>query len=490
MGMSIVPKIILIELNEVPFRVFDAFCEKHPESELSGLMKRCHQFVTTCEDEIELDPWISWPTLHRGVTDRQHRILSLGQVLDKVDEQYPPIWRLLTAGGRTAGIFGSLHSSHIPSSTEQYKFYLPDFFDDQVFAHPPVLHGFQSFTLDMTRRSARNVDSAIPRSAVLGFMRSATQLGFSPSTAYEIVSQLMHERKEPRVRLRRRSLQALLAADVFTRMLRKDMPDFSTLYTNHVAAAMHRYWRAAFPTDYDSSLLQADWQQQYGAEVLESMRITDKIIGKLRRFVDDRDDTKLLIASSMGQCATDHPPSTGLYTVRNLEKFLAAFGVERGQFQQRHAMVPCAGFVVDAVTRDRLKQQLDQFRIGDTTNLESEKEISPMSYGLHDGNFFSLYMNFDGYSGEHVGYVGNRAMSFEDLGIEFFPHEDGVSVTAHHHPDGVLLVYDRKRPPSAIARQRISTLEIAPALLGHYGIRPPDYMTTPGVAIRNALAAA
>ena len=170
---------------------------------------------------------------------------------------------------------------------------------------------------------------------------------------------------------------------------------------------------------------------------------------------------------------------------------MAAFGVDRSQFQQRHAMVPCTGFVVDAPTRDKLKKQLEQFRIEDITILESEKEISPMSYGLHDGNFFSLYMNFDDYSGEHVGYVGNQAMSFEDLGIEFFPHEDGVSVTAHHHPDGVLLVYGQKRPPpSGTPRQRISTLEVAPALLGHYGIKPPDYMATPGAAIQIALAAA
>lgn len=486
--MSIDRKIIQLELNEVPFRVIDEYCKNNPDSEFSALIKRSHQFVTTCEDEIELDPWISWPTLHRGVTDRQHRILSLGQVLDKVDEQYPPIWRLLTAGGRTAGIFGSLHSSHIPASTKQYKFYLPDFFDDRVFAHPAVLQDFQSFTLDMTRRSARNVDAAIPRGAALKFLRSALALGFSPNTAYEIFSQLMFERREPRVRLRRRSLQALLTADVFTCMLRKDLPDFSTLYTNHVAAAMHRYWRAAFPTDCDPDLIDLKWQELYGSEILESMRITSKIIGKLRRFVDDRKDTTLVIASSMGQCATNHPPSTGLYTIRNLEKFVAAFGINRGQFQQRHAMVPCTGFIVDSSIAAKLSERLDQFKIDGRMMVQSEKEISPMSYGLHDGIFFSLYVNFDAYSGEHVGYVGNQAMSFEDLGIGFFPHEDGVSVTAHHHPDGSLLIYDPSNPASGTGRQRISTLEIAPALLEHYRISPPNYMATPGAALRDALA--
>jgi hypothetical protein len=489
--MSIDPKVILFELNEVPFQVLDEFCKKYPGSELSALMKRSRQFITTCEDEIELDPWISWPTLHRGVTDRQHRILSLGQVLDKVDAKYPPIWRILTAGGRTAGIFGSLHSSHIPPSMKQYKFYLPDFFDEHVFAHPAVLKGFQSFNLNMTRRSARNVDAAIPRTAAVEFMRSTVKLGLSPKTAYAIFAQLMNERREPRVRIRRRSLQALLTADVFTSMLRKEMPDFSTLFTNHVAAAMHRYWRAAFPNDCDASLIDAEWQKLYSSEILEAMKITDKILGKLRRFVDDRKDTKLLIASSMGQCATNHPPSTGLYTITNLEKFLSSFGIDRGLFRQRHAMVPCTGVIVDASIRDRLKKQLDQFRIEDSVMFESDKEVSPMSYGIHDGSFFSLYMNFDAYSGQHIGYVGNQAISFDDLGIGFIPHEDGVSVTAHHHPDGVLLIYDQRDDlGSRIRRQRISTLEIAPALIQYYGMTLPSYMATPGTAIRDALAMA
>jgi hypothetical protein len=367
---------------------------------------------------------------------------------------------------------------------------MPDFFDDRVFAHPAVLEGFQSFTLEMTRRSARNVDLAIPRSAAAKFMRSAISLGFSLGTACEIFAQLLDERREPRVRIRRRSLQALLTADVFVSMLRKDLPDFSTLYTNHVAAAMHRYWRAAFPTDCDSSLIEVEWQKLYSTEILESMRITDKMLGKLRRFVDGRNDVTLLIASSMGQCATSHPPSKGMYTIRDTEKFLAAFGIDRGQFRRRHAMVPCIGFIVDASVADKLKEQLNHFRVDGSTMLESEREISPMSYGFHDGNFFSLYMNFDAYSGEHVGYIGNQAMSFEDLGIGFFPHEDGVSVTAHHHPDGVLLIYGQKNRPSGTQRQRISTLEITPALLEHYRIRPPNYMVTPRAAIRDALAVA
>jgi hypothetical protein len=481
-------KLIFFELNEVPFRVVDAFCQTYPDSEISSLMNDSAQLITTCEDEVELDPWISWPTLHRGVSDTKHRILTLGQTLDTVDNQYPPMWRIITKAGRTAGIFGSLHSSHVPPSMDAYKFYLPDFFDDKVFAYPKFLEGFQQFNLEMTRRSARNVNTSIPRSAVLGFLRSAVATGFSIDTAREIIAQLADERKEKRVRLRRRSLQSLLMADVFTRLLGRDMPDFSALYSNHVAAAMHRYWAAAFPGDYNPNLTSPDWQKLYENEVFEAVRIASKIIGNLRRVVDSRRDTLLLIASSMGQHATSHPPSEGLYTIRDMGKFMANFGVSEHQFHQKHAMVPCTGAVVDASVSRDFQRKLNQFRIGESRMVESERELHPMSYALHEGNFFSLYVNFDDYTGEHVGYVGNEPKTFEDLGIGFLTNEDGVSVTAHHHPDGILLIYDPTRRARGGARARVSTLEIAPAVLASYGIATPDYMVKPSDVLRQALA--
>jgi hypothetical protein len=277
-------------------------------------------------------------------------------------------------------------------------------------------------------------------------------------------------------------------ADVFARLLKRDMPDFATFYSNHVAAAMHRYWAAAFPDDSDSNLTSPEWRSLYAGEVFEAVRISSKIIGKLRRLVDARKDTVLLIASSMGQSATDHPPSEGLYTIRDIGKFMANFGVADGQYRQKHAMVPCTGVLVDESVRDDLHRKLSQFRIGESKMLESETEVSPMSYALHDGNFFSLYVNFDAYTGEHVGYIGNEPKTFEDLGIGFLPHEDGVSVTAHHHPEGILLIYDPARRAGEGSRLHISTLEIAPALLAHYGIAAPHYMVKPSDVLRQALA--
>lgn len=206
--------IVFLEINEVPFKVLDYYAQRRPKSAIARLLEESTQFVTICHDEVELDPWISWPTLHRGVTDSMHGILRLGQVLDLVDAKYPPIWRILAEHDVPVGVCGSIHSGHIPEDLSSYPFYVPDFFDDEVFAHPAHLIPFQRFNLGMTRRSGKNVDAAVPLNLLKDFLRSVPHLGISLQTAWSIARQLLDERAQPRVKLRRRSMQGLLAADI------------------------------------------------------------------------------------------------------------------------------------------------------------------------------------------------------------------------------------------------------------------------------------
>src|SRR5215468_8012532 len=112
--------VILLEANEIPRRLVEDHIARRPDGALAALVERSNTWVTECEDELELDPWISWPTLHRGVIDSRHGIHHLGQSLETADEKYPPVWRLLTEAGVDVGVFGSLHSSHVPPDAEQY----------------------------------------------------------------------------------------------------------------------------------------------------------------------------------------------------------------------------------------------------------------------------------------------------------------------------------------------------------------------------------
>src|SRR5262249_44070452 len=121
-------KLILFELNEVPHRVVDQFCRWRPKSWLARALPRMKKFQTYAEDVAPLDPWITWPTLHRGVNDEKHGILNFGQDLREVNRQYPPVWELLAARGVKVGVCGSLHSYPMPEDLNSYAFYIPDTF--------------------------------------------------------------------------------------------------------------------------------------------------------------------------------------------------------------------------------------------------------------------------------------------------------------------------------------------------------------------------
>ena len=70
-------KIILFELNEVPWRVMKDYCDKHPDTFLAQNIKKCFKYETVTPDEGHLSPWITWPTMHRGVDSHKHHITDL-----------------------------------------------------------------------------------------------------------------------------------------------------------------------------------------------------------------------------------------------------------------------------------------------------------------------------------------------------------------------------------------------------------------------------
>ena len=84
-------KIILFELNEVPFRIIDYFTDGHPESTLAKALPNCRKFETFSEDSGHLSPWTTWPTVHRGVPNDAHFIANFGQDLSEIDSEFPPV---------------------------------------------------------------------------------------------------------------------------------------------------------------------------------------------------------------------------------------------------------------------------------------------------------------------------------------------------------------------------------------------------------------
>jgi len=301
-------KIILFELNEVPVRIFEHYRASHPDSTLARPLPHCFKYESYTEDRGWLEAWITWPTLHRGVSNEKHHIADFRQDLSEHDKEFPPVWKLLTQNGIKSGVFGSLHTYPMPSDLNNYTFFMPDTFAAGSECFPDDITAFQAFNLRMARESARNVSRRIPWQDALDLLTKVPKLGFKMSTGEDLAQQLLSERSQPWMRTRRRSYQAVLAFDIFMKYLANTTPSFATFFTNHVASLMHRYWAAVFSGDYQNFEFTDEWVKTYRNEIDFTMGKFAAFYEELVRFVDQNTDYQLWVATSMGQAATRAKP--------------------------------------------------------------------------------------------------------------------------------------------------------------------------------------
>jgi hypothetical protein len=468
-------KLILFELNEVPLRVVDEFCAKYPRSCLATLLPRCAQFASFAEDSGHLSPWITWPSLHRGVANDRHGIESFGQPLDEIDRAFPPLWDVLARQGVSTGVFGSLHSytSFAPDRQQKYAFYVPDTFAAGSECFPERLSVFQELNLAMVRDSPRNVAARLPWRAALAMLAAAPGLGLKPATLIDAGRQLISERLQPARRVRRRTYQAILAFDVFFRQLRTHQPAFATFFTNHVASAMHRYWAARFPDDYREFGFDQSWVETYRGEIDFALHKLDRCLARLVRFVERRREHQLWIATSMGQAATIARPVRTQLFITDLACFLRELGVPEDAWRRRPAMAPDTNFVVDKPYEPICATALAELRL----------QGQPLDWRRAAGGFFTVRLGQADLAekSDCLQRLG-RALPLAECGLANVRIEDQSNTTAYHIPQGMLLVYDPRRAPAVRQRTEISTLEIAPAILRYFSASAPAYMQPSRIA--------
>ena len=465
-------KLIFFELNEVPFRVIDDYLQRHPESFFAQHVAHLYQYETYAEASRPLEPCFNWPSVHRGVPDHVHGIYDWNIDLSDKDQEFPPVWRILATHGVKVGLFGSLHShGSFPSGEElqdYYHYYVPDVFSPDHRCHPPYLSQFQKICLRMIRSSARNVSTRIDSQDCLAILRQFGELGLRKETVNEICKHLIKERIKPWVKTRRRTLHVTLAFDVFMKLLRQEKPDFTTFFANNLAAAMHRYWAAAFPQDYPHYEMTQEWRSTYENEIDWAMQRFDGYYRRLVDFVDANKEYRLILASGMGQAAT---VATHLYSevyITDLAKFMSKMGVGAGGWTFVPAMFPWYNIRVALQCIESFRESIGALNIAG----------KPVHYNEYEDGLFALFLGHQDL--EHSrAYFRNEEIDFSDLGLFNVRNEDLAQRTGYHIPEGSLLIYDpQKRPePMHAARERFSALDIAPNLLRAFGIKPPAYMT-------------
>lgn len=459
-------RVVFYELNEVPWKVFDHFAAVMPAGPLGELRRRARGYTTWSPDGGHLSPWITWPTVHRGVADEAHRITDFGVDLAHVDRDFPPIWDLLSRRGVRVGVFGSLHSHPLPDNVEDYAFYVPDTFAAGPECFPAKFEAFQAFNLRMTGLNARTVTGAVALRDAARFVAAAPGLGLRGRTVASLAHQLARERVRPERLVRRRTSQVQLAFDFYLRALADSEPDISFFFTNHVASSMHRYWPALFPEDDPEARYDGRWRRTWGDEIPFTMREASRQLGALMRYVERRPDTVLVVATSMGQAAVPGRARVDREIVlRDAAAFMTALGLAPAEWAKRPAMVPQYNFWVSPAAKARLLSALARLRINGEPIAATDLGGDIVKLEYTHPNQDAVRVTVDG--------VGAPAERFGLANVEV---PDGAGSNAYHVPNGMLLVYDpRARAPSG-PRDELPTTAVAPALLTNFGLAPPSYM--------------
>lgn len=459
-------RVVLLELNEITYAIIDPLIERGRLPNFARLMR---QGTWCAPDAVErppnLDPWVTWVTLHTGVDSSKHGSFVLGQ--DDHTIRAKRSWDYAVEAGKSVGIYGSV-TSFPPHPVP--GFMVPGPFAPSNATFPPYLEPIQALNRKYTQVHQQHVEDE----GVLAAARRAMKLldlGLSPWTCARAGLQLAEERVNPELRWKRVLLQPLVNYDLFMALYERYRPDYATFHSNHCAHLMHHYWRAWDDSQFLSRAPEEE-KRIYGKAIEQGYILADKMIGQLMDRLPP--DAILAVASSMGQQPfVKEIYADGKIPVRfkDFKRFLELAGVV-GASDMVPTMVPQWNVrVADPVLRERAAERLRAVRaVGATfdraVHVDENGEILTVTpFGLAKPND-AIRFFFD--NAEDGG--GGHKIS------ELFHVDLPARKEGYHHPQGVFMLWG-DGIPAGMQIQDTTNLDIAPTLLSLLGITIPPVMT-------------
>ncbi len=466
--MQVDNKIIVLELNEVPWKVIDTFIERNPSSTFAQVMGKSGRINTLLPDTGQLHPKTSWQTFHRGVPDHTHEIREYNQLKSAGHDNNPTMWELAQKAGKRVGCGASIGSWPIPADTTNIDFWFADPFAPDPESIPSAVTAFQAFNTVAVARSSRQVRSGgVSRKVIMNFLSNAHSIGIKPSTALTTIKQIVAEKFNRPRSVRRRNIQALMSFDVALQQWKDTQPHLSSIFINHVAAAMHRYWAAAFPDDYQNNKMPADWRETYKDEINTAMLMAD---GMLKRVLKEAEDTgaTVLLLGSMGQAGIEHEPTFNQLIIKDMPAFLRLAGICAGDYEQRPGMEP------EYLLAFKTKALLDNFEKA-CLNITINGEVPEIKRASDT----ECSLLVDQYNIEFDSItVGNRRIDLDSSGLHIEKIEDIAGSTAQHTAEGAALLISPGRDLSYLNAntESVDVCAVTSAILKTLDIPVPSYM--------------
>ena len=465
-------KAVVIEVNEVPLKIFRHYQQLRPKSQIARLLKDSLVLTTEAKD-VTVDflyPAQTWASFNTGASYEYHQMHWYN---DPKPAAYPLYWKTIANQGLQVGLINTLHSS--PADTylgnPNYQFVIPDCFASNNITKPELYQDFQTLNTRATVESGRNASLKVSKTKALATLVKSPAMGIKPQTLFNAAGLVAQVKTGKVNRERLRNLQFDLLADIFFKQMSHQSVDLSIFFTNHIAANMHRYWYALFPDEYQRELYSQQWIDKYSQEILVAVDLLDRFLERVIELCHVQDRT-LIVVSSMGQKANQTLTKTRKYFFKldKFQKFLQPLCAGK-QYNCRldAAMIPQYSLHFDSVEAARECWEM----INDT-----QKYIKNiwLENDLND-NVVTISTNLDADAEQF--FIRGKGFTYQELGFKRIPIDNDSS--GKHSPDGSLIIYNSRT--SSTESDRVNYLEYAPAMLNFFGIEPPEYMLKPQFTI-------
>ncbi|MBD2353374.1 hypothetical protein H6G41_01840 [Tolypothrix sp. FACHB-123] len=466
-----IQKVIVVEANEIPLKLFKYYQSIKLNSSISYLLENSLVLETLAQDVDEsfLYPSQTWASCNTGSPYALHKIHWYN---DPKPQEFPLYWKVLAENAFKVGLVNTLHSSPASSYAENdsYKFVIPDSFAVDAFTKPSYYQTFQQLNLKATSQNSRVSTLKAPLQELLATILNLPRYGIGLKTIFDAVSLVSKILLKQVNKERLRNLQFPLIADMFMHQLQKHKPDLAILFTNHVAANMHRYWYALFPNDYPLKAYEQEWVNKYSNEIIESLDILDYYLHQLIEFTQNTNSI-LVIVSSMGQHANITLPegvqklSSHDFRLEDARKLVDKLTTSSFQYKVEAGMVPqySLEFSSSQDAEKCFSEIQDCSKFLENINLKVDLNRNIITLTTYLEHNATLY----GVKGQHFTY---SQLGFVKFNIE--DHHSGC-----HYPKGSLIIFNSKT--SSANSTTINYLEYAPAILNYFGVQRPEYMIEP-----------
>jgi len=469
-------RIILYELNEVPWQIVDLYIASRPHSTLAKALPRSLALTTICADPAPLQPWRTWPDLHTSMYTPDHNSYDLGQ--DPTTFRGDQIWNVADRAGRIVGIFGPMQSWP-PKQFTSGGFYVPDTFARTSSTIPRSLERFQQFNLDMTRENTFSPERAVSFPSLAGVGVDLFRQGLTWRSAAMLSRHLLNEMRDHRHQASRSTMQALPSFDLFWRLHRKHSPNLSIFFTNHVAGMMHRYWGDGVPGYTSAAAYLAD--PVYAGFVTNAMDIFDLHLATILNWAENQPDITVVVASSMGQGAIDKENVDETFVLDDPLRLgrLLGFDAEVGS-----AMYPRTSYMLeDAQGAVAATEAVSSIQSSGTPLFEDARIVGrSFSFAIDQGAWERTQNRTVTYT--RVDATDARG-DVADLGVTIRRRMGGGN-TAYHTPEGIFLVWGTRITPDS-SRGPVSLLDAAPSILQALNVAiPASYQGSTSINLSGA----